>query len=908
MKSWSIFCLLTVLLAQGVFAVKKELFKRCDQSGFCQRNRHYAKEISQTKNNYYSIDTDSLIFGQSVISGIIQKSFNETFKVNLPFEIQVLENDSIRFKVDEDRSSFDLKSTSLLEKKRYDEAWKYAFAQEPKLSAKYQVSDSLDGHIAVRYGKSLEYSLDIDTASFQLTVSFDGEPQVVLNDRTFFNVEHIRAKDQQVPNMLPEETDFDTFRDSFKDSKRDTLPFGPESIAVDVSFKGFRHVYGIPEHADTMSLKDTTSSEPYRLYNVDIFEYETNSKLPMYGAIPLMVAHKSGLSTGLFWVNGADTFIDVKKEGTDTQTHWISENGVIDLVIFIAKTPQEITKNYAALTGTTQLPQLFSLGYHQCRWNYNDEDDVLTVSKTMDEYEIPYDVIWLDVEYTVEKKYFTWNPAHFPDPERMMAKLDETGRTLVAIIDPHLKLDYPVSDELVKHDLALKTNKGDNFKGHCWPGESYWIDTFNPKSQAFWNDQFSNDSAFGGSAINLHIWNDMNEPSVFSGPETTTPKDVITHGNFEIRSDHNIYGLTYHQATYGALKQRYVNKRPFILTRSYFAGSQRTAAMWTGDNMSQWSYLKISLPMLLTQNIVNMPFGGADVGGFFGDPSKELLTRWYQAGIWYPFFRAHAHIDSRRREPWIAGEPYTDIMRDAVRLRYRLLPLFYTKFFESSKFGDVVLEPLFYKFPDDESLFGIEDEFFVGGLLVKPVTDEGAQTVEIHLPDDEVYYDHENYSVVQGKGQKTIAAPLEKIPVFFRGGTITPRKDRYRRSSKLMKYDPYTLVVAVGTQNKAHGTLYIDDGETFNYESGEYLYTSFDYDNGTISGQALEGQSGFTGSVTVEKLQLLVPDIKVFNGFHKASVTQDGASWEASISMDNGSLIIANPKVDLSGSWRIDLV
>lgn len=117
-------------------------------------------------------------------------------------------------------------------------------------------------------------------------------------------------------------------------------------------------------------------------------------------------------------------------------------------------------------------------------------------------------------------------------------------------------------------------------------------------------------------APNIHLWNDMNEPSVFNGPETSAPKDNLHFGQWEHRSIHNVFGLSYHETTFNSLLNRSPEKRPFILTRSYFAGSQRTAAMWTGDNMSKWEYLKISIPMVLTSNVVGMPFAGADVGGF----------------------------------------------------------------------------------------------------------------------------------------------------------------------------------------------------------------------------------------------------------------------------------------------------
>jgi len=195
------------------------------------------------------------------------------------------------------------------------------------------------------------------------------------------------------------------------------------------------------------------------------------------------------------------------------------------------------------------------------------------------------------------------------------------------------------------------------------------------------------------SRENLHLWNDMNEPSVFNGPEITMPKDNLHDGGLEHRDVHNIYGWWMANATATALTQRTKKPmRPFVLTRSFFAGSQRFGAMWTGDNMAKWEHLEITLPMLLAQGIAGMPFAGADVGGFFGDPEPELLVRWYQSGAFYPFFRAHAHIDTKRREPWLFGEPYTSHIRDALRLRYQLLPAIYTTFYKSSVTGLPILK------------------------------------------------------------------------------------------------------------------------------------------------------------------------------------------------------------------------
>lgn len=931
----------TIFLAiflDSCFAVKKELFKTCEQNGFCHRNRHYAKQISSqaTHESWYSIDEGSLNFleGKAAVKGvIIKKLAHSVKKVELPFVFNVLQGDKVRFRVDEEERLHP-KEISLENKRlrtqRYNEAWKYALKGKPEKSQNAVFNHNIvtkDGskYLSVVYGAEGEYEARIDLDTVQITIFYQGVAEVVVNDKQYFNVEHWRTEDTEVGSLLPEEVDFDSFHDSFKDSSGDKLPFGPESIAVDVSFNGFDHVYGIPEHADTFSLRDTTGSDPYRLFNVDIFEYETHSELPMYGSIPFMLAHKKLLTAGLLWLNGADTYIDILKEGgvessgdqqvlsgnTKVNTHWISENGIVDLILFLDKTPQAVNKKYGELTGNTQLPQLFSLGYHQCRWNYNDVEDVIDVHEQFDKHEIPYDVIWLDVEYTIGKRYFTWKQGAFDDHVAMNRKLAETGRNLVAIIDPHLKVDYEVSNAVASQGLAVQNSDNqDPYKGHCWPGESLWIDTFNPKSQAYWNKLFANNTDFSADETNLHIWNDMNEPSVFSGPETTAPKDIIHYGNWEHRSVHNIYSLTFHEATFEALNQRYVNKRPFVLTRAYYTGSQRTAAMWTGDNMSKWEYLKIAFPMILTQQVVGMPFAGADIGGFFGNPSSELLTRWYQAGIWYPFMRAHAHIDSKRREPYLAGEQYTPIMKDTIRLRYALLPIFYTSFYHSSVDNSPVLTPLLYSNPENPEAFAIEDQFFVGdsGLLVKPVTDEGATSVDIYLPDEKPYYDYFTYELVQVKGYHTVEAPLDKIPILLQGGHIIPRKDRYRRSSKLMTYDPYTLVVAVDEAGKAQGGLYIDDFETYNYKNGEFVYVKFRFDGQHISSKAsVSGNSEFTKFLSNVKIgKIIVVGATVSE--NTVTVKQTGASSTAEIvDRVNNSFTIRNPNVSVGQDWTIVL-
>lgn len=675
------------------------------------------------------------------------------------------------------------------------------------------------------------------------------------------------------------------------------------------------------------------------MYNSDVFEYELNSPMTLYGAIPLMQAHRKDSTVGVFWLNAAETWVDIVKSTssanplslgvgskTTTQSHWFSESGQLDAFVFLGPSPRDISKTYGELTGYTQLPQHFAIGYHQCRWNYVTDEDVKEVDVNFDKYQIPYDVIWLDLEYTDDRKYFTWDPLTFPDPKGMEEQLDDSERKLVIIIDPHIKNkdDYDVSKEMNSKGLATRNKNGETYDGWCWPGSSNWVDCFNPEAIKWWTSLFKYDR-FKGTLPNVFIWNDMNEPSVFNGPETTMPKDNLHYGNWEHRDIHNVNGITLVNATYNALLERKKGeiRRPFILTRSYYAGAQRMSAMWTGDNQATWEHLSITLPMVLNNGISGYPFAGADVGGFFHDPGTELLTRWYQAGIWYPFFRAHAHIDTRRREPYLVSKPHRDFIAQAIRLRYQLLPAWYTAFHEASVNGTPIVRPQFYVHPSDEQGFAIDDQLYFGstGLLTKPVVSEGATTADIYISDDEKYYDYFDYTIYQGAGKRhTVPAPVEKVPILMQGGHVVPRKDRPRRSSGLMKYDPYTLVIVLDKNGEADGTLYVDDGETFDYERGAYIHRQFRFQGSTLSSQDIGTKGPKTAGylkamadVRVERLVVIDPP-KEWQEKASVTVVEDGATTGTTASMEYFSqpagkapyAVVKNPNVGIGKTWRIE--
>uniref|UniRef100_A0A0G4IEL2 Glucosidase II subunit alpha n=1 Tax=Chromera velia CCMP2878 TaxID=1169474 RepID=A0A0G4IEL2_9ALVE len=649
-------------------------------------------------------------------------------------------------------------------------------------------------------------------------------------------------------------------------SHHDSKPKGPAAIGIDVSFPSSAVLTGLAEHATDLNLK--AYPEPYRHYNLDVFEYELDSPMALYGVIPLLLSIQrpkagdagSRLASGFLWSNPSESFTKVDKSHEGAQTWWTAESGRMDLWLLAGPSPSRVSQQYLEASGMAGMPPLFALGKHQCRWNYKDEADVRYVDDMFDQVQIPYDVLWLDIEHTDGKRYFTWSPSHFPTPEKMLAEIDRKGRRMVTIVDPHIKKDkgYSVHQDIEKNGWLVKKAKNEDFEGWCWPGASVYPDFLLPETRAYWASRFAYDK-YKGSAKNLYTWNDMNEPSVFNGPEVTMFKDNLhLHGTTEHRDVHNLYGYYFHKATHQGHREREKMLRPFVLTRSFFIGTHRYGAIWTGDNMAEWSHLKASVPMVLQFCICGHSFIGADVGGFFKNPEEELVVRWHQLGVWYPFYRAHAHLETKRREPWLFSEEALARIRTAVVQRYLLLPYLYTLFAEYALptlsdrrethtwAGAPVARPLFWEFPSDEKTMGggpagdaVGATMMLGSsFLIRAVTSpasEGPQTLPVYLPEGPRSW----YAWGQaGSGSWSLPPGLWKvpitpdaIPVFVRGGSIVPAKFRQRRATESQKFDPFTILAYAdplpsGTEEGeiASGRMYLDDYSTFKHAAdGSHL-------------------------------------------------------------------------------------
>ncbi|XP_010896653.1 neutral alpha-glucosidase AB [Esox lucius] len=912
----------------GSWAVDRGNFKTCDQSTFCKRQRALKPGQSPYRALLETLELTNTKLTLQLI--------NDNNKVRLLLELYRLQGNMTRVKINE------LKPL----KPRFEVP--DVLINDPPTEPLSLLSQDENGMVLSLGADSQR--LIVSAKPFRLDIMEGREVLLSLNSRGLLAFEHLRirkdtladpegAEKKEETDAASEQTEGEEatkedekvedgmWEETFK-SHTDSKPNGPTSISLDFSLPGVEHVYGIPEHADTLKLKTTDGGEPYRLYNLDVFQYELFNPMALYGAIPVMLSHSPQRTMGLFWLNAAETWVDISSntagktvfgqmldyvqgssETPQTDVRWISESGIIDVFIMLGPTPTDVFAQYASLTGTQAFPPLAALAYHQCRWNYNDQEDVAAVDQGFDQHDIPYDFIWLDIEHADGKRYFTWDPHKFPQPKEMLQGLEDKRRKMVAIVDPHIKVDnsYKIHSEIRSRGFYIKNKDGGDYEGWCWPGNSGYPDFTNPEMRAWWASMFAYDQ-YEGSRENLYTWNDMNEPSVFNGPEVTMHKDAV-HGNWEHRDLHNIYGLYVQMATAEGLIQRSGGvERPFVLTRAFFAGSQRYGAVWTGDNAAEWDHLKITIPMCLSLGLVGVSFCGADVGGFFKSPSPELLVRWYQTGAYQPFFRAHAHLDTPRREPWLFGPENTALIREAVRQRYALLPYWYQLFYHAHRTGQPVMRALWVEYPQDTATFSMDDQFLLGrDLLVHPVTEEGARGVTAYLPGNgEVWFDVHTFQKHNGGQNLYIPVTMSSIPVFQRGGSIIPRKVRVRRSSSCMEHDPYTLYVALSPKRFAQGELYIDDGHTFSYEKQkEFIYRRLAFANNTLSSRNLAPGSQFTTLSWIEKIVILGASkpSKVTLKMPDGKESQLEFDFDASMSV----LTLRKPGVNAGVDWTVVL-
>lgn len=562
----------------------------------------------------------------------------------------------------------------------------------------------------------------------------------------------------------------------------------------------------------------------YPFWNTDPNGGVSRNQIPIYYAIPFYLGVGSAGVNGLFWDNSHRGWVDVGAENPSHIT-FSAEGGELRYYQFASATVFNVLSRYTELTGRMPLPPLWALGFHLSRFSYSPAEQVREIAKELRNRNIPCDALYLDIDYMDGFRVFTWHPQKFAAPAVLLGDLKDMGFKVVAILDPGVKIDpnYRVYQSGQAEDIFLRTAKGKPFVGSVWAGESVFPDFTSPKARAWWASQFE---ALIRPGI-AGIWNDMNEPALFGKGKNNQMPDDVQH-DFEGRGAkhleaHNLYGMLMGRASREALEKARPDKRPFNITRAAHAGAQRYASTWTGDNASTWDQLRLSISMCLNSGLAGMSFNGPDVGGFYGNCEPELYARWMQLGAMLPFFRVHTSVNTSPQEPWAFGQPYEDIARKAIEMRYRLLPYFYSTFAQCAQHGWPILRPLFLLDPSDPELRKVEDAFLVGeSLLVAPVLNKGQTEREFYLPHGR-WYDYYTGKAYAGGKKVQLAAPLDHLPILVPAGHVIP----------LYPLQQYTGQTAISElQLKIyHGdgeiTLYEDEGEGKAYQNGMYRWLYF---------------------------------------------------------------------------------
>ena len=568
----------------------------------------------------------------------------------------------------------------------------------------------------------------------------------------------------------------------------------------------------------------------FTLWNTDVLDPKATGVMntspdadPFYVSIPFFYhqAYPTGAIAGSFVDNGYRASYDFSP-GEEYTVHF--DGGQYTEYIFAGPDMPAILEDYTWLTGRTAPPPLWSLGYHQSRWFDYSQDAVEALARRHRDAAIPCDALWLDIEHMNGYRVFTWNTDQFPDVPGMLARLDDQGFKVITIVDPGIKHDpgYWVFDQALERDVLCRTEGGDHYIGQVWPGNTVFPDFVTEEARAWWGELNAVHVASGLAGI----WNDMNEPAT-GAIDTATMR--FGRGQFSHERYHNQYALLMAMGTTAGLLKAMPEKRTFVLSRAGFAGIQRHAANWMGDNVSRWDHLRLSIPMASGFGISGQAFVGADIGGFWGDTNSELLLRWMQYGALTPFCRNHTGANTVDQYPWAFGPAVEGYAREAIRLRYTLMPYIYASFLRASESGAPVQRPLVFDHQCDALVRDIDDQYLFGpDLLVAPVLEPGVTSRQVYLPAG-TWFDWHTGERHHGQQYVKASTPMDRIPIYARGGAVIPMWPEAPASTD--GYFPALIELHIFVPDgdcTSTSFLQEDDGITFAASGGARVRTSFE--------------------------------------------------------------------------------
>lgn len=676
---------------------------------------------------------------------------------------------------------------------------------------RYCTSDRFDDHFSYAINKRFQ------SDEFTLTIINSRDNLIIKSETVVVNVHKLDSKiifTDIVGNII--------CRDESGFHWEEHPDFGGDIVKMNKVIQEGEHFYGMGDKTMHLNLRGRRVTN----WAMDTYGFKKEED-PIYKAIPFYTAIHSGRGYGIFFDNTFKSTFDFGSERSVVASFW-AEGGEMNYYFINGPELTDVTRRYSMLTGTPEMPPLWALGYQQSKWSYYPESKVREIADKMRKERVPCDVIYLDIDYMKDFKCFTWDEKKFPDAKAMISDLNSDGFKTVVIIDPGIKIDpeYDVFQEGLANNYFCRRADGPYMKGKVWPEQCYFPDFTNPKVRKWWSGLFYDLIVEKGIS---GIWNDMNEPALFEVEGKTFPNDV--RHDFDghpcsHRKAHNVYGMLMAKATYKGVKKYRNGLRPFVLTRSAYAGTQRYAASWTGDNIASWEHLWIATMQCQRMAISGFSFIGADVGGFIDQPTSELYTRWIQLATFQPFFRTHSSGDHGNQEPWSFGKDTLKIVRRFIELRYQLLPYIYTAFYQYVSEFTPMLRPIsYYDQHDSDTLYRV-DEFLLGDhILVCPILEPSVECRYVYLPHGK-WYDYWTNTKREGGVEIKAEAPIDRIPIFIREGAVIPM-------GQVIQYvgerdcEQLTLHVYYGGQNIV-SLLYEDAGDGYEYEKGIYNKKRFE--------------------------------------------------------------------------------
>jgi alpha-glucosidase len=601
----------------------------------------------------------------------------------------------------------------------------------------------------------------------------------------------------------------------------ESYELGGDIVKMSKAAQNGESYYGLGDKPQHLNLK----GRRFENWATDSYAFGKDTD-PIYKAIPFYTGLHSGKAYGIFFDNTFKTYFDFCSERRNVTSFW-AQGGEMNYYFIYGPNMNDVVISYTDLTGTPELPPLWALGYHQCKWSYYPESNVKEITKKFRDLKIPCDAIYLDIDYMEGFRCFTWSEDYFPNPKRMVKELADDGFKTVVIIDPGIKIDneYSVFKEGLDKDYFCKRADGPYMKGKVWPGECYFPDFTRPEVREWWAGLFKELIEEIGVQ---GVWNDMNEPAVMDVPGKTFPPDVRHDydGNpCSHQKAHNIYGMQMARATYHGLKKFNYPKRPFVITRSAYSGTQRYTSTWMGDNVATWEHLQIANIQAQRLALSGFSFAGSDIGGFAEQPNGELYARWIQLGAFHPFCRTHSSGDHGDQEPWAFDTEITDVVRKFIEIRYELLPYLYTSFYKYSEHKEPMLKSLVLFDQEDAQTHYRLDEFICGDkILICPINEPNAQGRRMYIPRGE-WYNKWTKEVVTGGKETWVDADLHHMPIFYKAGSVIPKYPIQQYVGEI-EITEMTLDIYY-KDGEEESDLFEDANDGYDYTKGRFSLRNF---------------------------------------------------------------------------------